>query len=59
MNQKKAKLFRYLFHNKAAYRKFKKAYTGSPIEKRLATIAMAQKIKATGPVKNMELPDGR
>lgn len=55
MNQSKAKLFRDLFHDRQSYRKFKKAYTGSPLDKRLATIAMARKIKSTGPVKNMEV----
>lgn len=55
MNQRNSKLFRYLFHDKAAYRKFKKAYTRSSTDKRLETIAMAKKIKATGPVKNMEI----
>jgi hypothetical protein len=57
MRQRNAKLFRYMFHNRRAYRRFKKAYTHAPIEKRLATIAMAQKIRATGPVKDIEGPD--
>jgi hypothetical protein len=56
MNSQKAKLFRYLFNDRQSYRKFKKAYSGSGIQKRLETIKMAKKIKATGNVKNVRLP---
>lgn len=56
MNGNKSTLFRYLFHDRKAYKKFKKAYTSAPIDKKIATILMAEKIKATGPVKNVEMP---
>lgn len=59
MNQNKSKLFRYMFHHRKDYRRFKKAYSGADISTRLKTIAMAQRIKATGPVKNIEAPDVR
>lgn len=59
MNQKRSKQFRYLFNNRQAYRRFKKAYTSAPLTKRLETIAMAEKIHATGPIKHMEIPNGR
>lgn len=55
MNQNKSKLFRNLFHDRQSYRRFKKAYSSANVEKRLKTIAMARRIKATGPVKNMEI----
>lgn len=55
MNQQKTKLFRPLFHDKRSFRRFKKAYASTSAEKRLKTIATARKIKATGPIKHMEV----
>jgi hypothetical protein len=55
MRGRNAKLFRNLFNEKESYRRFKKAYTAAPLQKRLETIAMAKKIKATGSVKHMEI----
>jgi hypothetical protein len=57
MNQKRSTQFRYLFHDRQSYRKFKKAYSGASLATRLETIAMAEKIIASGPVKNMEIKD--
>lgn len=59
MNQQKAKLFRPLFNTRYSYRKLKKAYSGASRETRLKTIATAKRIKETGPVHHMEVPDGR
>lgn len=53
MNNRNAKLFRDLFHDRQSYRKFKKAYTSANVEKRLETIAMARRIKDTGEVHNV------
>lgn len=55
MRQTNAKLFRYLFHDKQSFRKFKKAYSGSSLDKRLKTIETAKKIKATGSINHMEV----
>lgn len=59
MNQKRAKQFRYLFNDRQSYRRFKKAYSSAPLSKRLDTIAMAEKIHAAGPIKHLEIPNGR
>jgi hypothetical protein len=55
MRNRNAKLFRPLFNSRQSYRKFKKAYTASPLEKRLETITMARKIKATGTIHHGEI----
>lgn len=57
MRGRNAKLFRDLFHDRQSYRRFKKAYSSSPLEKRLATIAIARRIKATGEIHNVEVPN--
>lgn len=54
-----AKLFRDLFNDRQSYRKFKKAYSSAPLEKRLKTIAMARRIKNTGTIHNVEVPNGQ
>lgn len=58
MNQSKSKLFRDLFHDRQSYRKFKKAYAAANVGKRLEIIAVARRIKATGPVKWIQPTDG-
>lgn len=57
MNQQKSKLFRPLFNTKQSYRAFKKAYAGTSREKRLMTIATAEKIKAGGAIRHFNPGD--
>lgn len=58
MKNRNAKLFRPLFNNRQSYRKFKKAYTESSLEKRLETIKVAQRVKTTGTIYHKEVPNG-
>jgi hypothetical protein len=55
MNQSKSKLFRPLFPSKAAFRKFKHAYSSTSKDKRLETIIKAHEIRAKGVIKHMEI----
>lgn len=60
MNQRRAKEFRKLFGNdRRQYRHFKKRYTRSSLPLQLEVIATVQKIKSHGPIKHLEVPDGR
>lgn len=59
MNQQKVKLFRPLFHDKSAFRKFKKAYSSAIREKRLETITTAIKVRAGGVIHHGVLPNGQ
>jgi hypothetical protein len=56
MNNQKIKLFRPMFPDKIAFRRFKKAYTASPLETRIKTIIVAEKIKEKGNIQHLEVP---